>query len=150
MPQDNENAYRLSPDIAEVLSTIALSKNTSESMVLGNLIRKEALAIGLIGDDHPEKAFEDLFAVVEGWAIPSHPDFTLHVFERIASTPEALRLYEKAVEPLQGQRADRRKRSVNQSLGRFCKRLTRWDSAEEIQLGKGTIGLIKSYTRLKP
>ena len=57
---------------------------------------------------------------------------------------------EKAIVPLPGQRADKRKRSVNQRLGRFCKRLIRWESGEEIQLGKGSTGLIQSYTRLKP
>jgi len=73
------------------------------------------------------------------------------VFERIASTPEVLHLYEKAVAPLPKQRADKRKHSVNQRLGRFCKRLIRWESAEEIQLGKGSsMALIQSYTRLKP
>ncbi len=150
MTQENENVYRLSPDIAEILSKLALDKNLSEAMVLENLIRKEAVETKIIGDDHPEKAFGDLITIVEGWAIPAHADFTLHVFERIDSTPEALRLWEKAVVPLPGQRADKRRRSVNQRLGRFCKRLIRWESAEEIQLGKGSTGLIRSYTRLKP
>jgi len=150
MTQENENVYRLSPDIAEILGNVASDKNLSETMVLENLIRKEAIAMGIIGDDHPEKAFGDLITVVEGWTIPAHADFTLHVFERIASTPEVLRLWENAVAPLPGQRADKRKRSVNQRLGRFCKRLIRWESAEEIQLGKDSIKLIQSYTRLKP
>ena len=151
MSQESENVYRLSPDVAIILSKLASEKNCSEVMLLENLIRKEAISTGIIGDDHPEKAFGDLIAAVEGWSIPDHADFTLHVFERIDSTSEALRLYEKAIVPLPGQRADKRKRTVNQRLGRFCKRLIRWESAEEIQLGKGSsTALIRSYTRLKP
>ena len=150
MAQGKENVYRLSPDIAEILSSLAVGKNFSEVMVLENLIRKEAITTGIIGAEHPEKAFGDLIEVVEGWAIPAHADFTLHVFKRIESMPEVLRLWEKAVAPSPGQRADKRRQSVNQRLGRFCKRLIRWESAEEIQLGKGSVGLIKSYTRLKP
>ena len=123
MAQVKENVYRLSPDIAEILSSLAVAKNLSEVMVLENLIRKEAITTGIIGDEHPEKAFGDLIGVVEGWAIPAHADFTLHVFERIESMPEVLRLWEKAVAPLSGQRADKRRQSVNQRLGRFCKRL---------------------------
>jgi hypothetical protein len=150
MKEVGENVYRLSPDIAGILSSLAAGKNLSEVMVLESLIRKEAIKTGLIGHDHPETAFGDLIEVVEGWAIPAHADFTLSVFERIESTPEALRLWEKAVAPLPGQNADKRRQSINQRLGRFCKRLIRWESTEEIQLGKGSVGLIKSYTRLKP
>jgi hypothetical protein len=47
-----------------------VGKNFSEVMVLENLIRKEAITTGIIGDEHPEKAFGDLIEVVEGWAIP--------------------------------------------------------------------------------
>jgi len=150
MAQQKENVYRLSPDIAGILSDLAVNKNTSEVMVLENLIRKEAITTGIIGGDHPEKAYGDLTTVVEEWALPSHADFTLHVFDRIDSTIDVRRLWEKAVTPLPGQQADKRKHSVNQRLGRFCKRLCGWESAEEIQLGKGSTELIQSYTRLKP
>jgi hypothetical protein len=150
--KENENAqlYRLSPDIAEILGNIAKNKHFTEAMVLEMLIRQEAINLGIIGVDHPETAFCNLINEVKGWAIPAHEDFTLRVFERIDSTPDVLRLWEQAVEPLPGQRADKRKQSVNQRLGRFCKRLIGWESGEEVQLGKGGIKLIRSYTRLKP
>jgi len=151
MAKENDNAlYRLSPDIAVILGNVAEAKHFSEAMVLEMLICKEAIEMGIIGADHPETAFGSLISVIEGWAIPAHEDFTLRVFERIASTPDIFRLWEQAVTPLPGQRADKRKQSVNQRLGRFCKRLIGWESAEEVQLGKGSIGLIRSYTRLKP
>jgi hypothetical protein len=151
MAKGNDNAlYRLSPDIAAILGDVAKEKHFSEAMVLEMLIRKEAIEMRIIDANHPETAFWDLINAIEGWAIPAHEDFTLKVFERIASTPDVLRLWEQAVTPLPEQRADKRKRYVNQSLGRFCKRLIGWKSAEEVQLGKGSIGLIQSYTRLKP
>lgn len=151
MAKENDNAlYRLSPDIAVILGKVAEDKHFSEAMVLEMLVRKEAIAMGIIDADHPETAFSDLINAIRGWAIPAHEDFTLKVFERIDSTPDVLRLWEQAVTPLPGQRADTRRRYINQSLGRFCKRLIGWESAQEVQLGKGSTELIKSYTRLKP
>jgi len=150
MEKENDNAlYRLSPDIAAILGKVAEEKHFSEAMVLEMLIRKEAIEMKIIGADHPETAFWSLINKIEGWAIPAHEDFILRVFERIASTPDALRLWEQAIKPLPEQRADKRKQSVNQRLGRFCKRLIGWESAEQVQLGKGSIELIQSYTRLK-
>jgi hypothetical protein len=142
--------YRLSPDIAAILGMVAKEKHFSEAMVLEMLIRKEAIAMGIIDADHPETAFLDLINTIKGWGIPAHEDFTLEVFERVESTPDVLRLWKQAVTPLPGRRGDKRKRYVNQSLGRFCKRLIGWESAQEVQLGKGSVGLIQSYTRLKP
>lgn len=148
MPKDT--LYRLSPDIAEILEKVADKKHFSEAMVLEMLIRKEATAMGIIGAGHPEAAFMYLIEAVEGWGMAAHEDFTLKVFERIKSTPDVMELWEGAITPLPGQRADKRKQYVNQRLGRFCKRLIGWESAEEVQLGKGSIDLISSYTRLKP
>jgi hypothetical protein len=145
-----ENLFRLSPDIAVILSKMAEERHFTEATVLEMLIRKEAIETGIIGADHPEAAFWYLVNVIKGWAIPAHEDFTRRVFEHIDSTPDALRLWEQAVTPLPGQRADKRKQWVNQRLGRFCKRLIGWESAEEVQLGKGSVALIQSFTRLKP
>jgi hypothetical protein len=142
--------YRLSPDIAVILVAMASKKRFSEAMVLEMLVLKEAIDMGIIGPDHPETAYWHLVNLIEGWELPAHEDFTFHVFEKIASTPEALRLWEQAVTALPEQRADKRKQYVNQRLGRLCKRFIGWESAEEVQLGKESIGLIQSYTRLKP
>jgi hypothetical protein len=143
MAKMNDNLLRLSPDVAAILGNVAEERHFSEAMVVEMLITKEALERGILGADHPEAAFWSLINLVEGWAIPAQEDFTLRVFERIASTPEALRLWEQTT-------AENRKKGVNQKIGRFCKSLIGWESAEEIQLGRGSVGLIKSYTRLKP
>ena len=93
---------------------MAEEKHFSEAMVLEMLIRKKAIEMGIIGPS----------VLVSHQRRPSvgdsaHEDFTLRIFERIASTPDALRLWEQAVTPLPEQQADKRKQSVNQRLGRF-------------------------------
>ena len=98
--------YRLSPDIAAILGMVAKEKHFSEAMVLEMLIRKEAIAMGIIDADHPETAFLDLINTIKGWGIPAHEDFTLEVFERVESTPDVLRLWKQAVTPLPGRRGN--------------------------------------------
>jgi hypothetical protein len=142
--------FRLSPDVVEILGDVAIRKHFSEAMVIETLVLKEAIEMGVIGANHPETAFWYLINLIEEWALPAQEDYTFLVFKEIASSPDALRLWEQAVTPLPNQRADKRKQYVNQRLGRFCKRFIGWESAEEIQLGKGSINLIQSYTRLKP
>ena len=142
--------FRLSPEVSAVLSQVAAAKNFSEQVVLEDLVRKEAIRMGIIQTDHPEAALGELLEAIVQWGEPAHEDFTLRTFERIAATEEALRLWKRAITPLPGQRADKRRQSVNQRLGRFCKRLAGWESAEEKQLGTGSISLIRSFTRLKP
>ena len=143
MVKKNDNLLRLSPDIAAILRTVAEERHLSEAMVVEMLITEDAIKRGILGADHPEAAFWSLVGLIERWAIPAQEDFTLQVFERIASTPEALRLWELAI-------MNNRKKGVNQKLGRFCKHFIGWESAEEVQLGRSSIGLIKSYTKLKP
>jgi hypothetical protein len=119
-------------------------------MVLEMLVRNEAIKLGIIDADHPEAAFGRLVNVIRQWVILDRADFTLSVFKRIESTPEILALYERALVPAPDQPAARRKQAVNQRLGRFCKSLTGWDSDEQVPVEKGSVGLIRRYTRLKP
>ena len=150
MLKTNDNTlFRLSSESAIILETMAAERHYSEAMFLEMLIFREAIAMKVVAADHQEAAFWRLISEIEGWAIPAQEDFTRKVFERIASEPTALRLWEQAVTPMPGQPADKRKQYINQRLGRFCKRLIGWESAEEVQLGKGSIGLISSFTRLK-
>jgi hypothetical protein len=145
----NENLhFRLSPDTVVVLEALASQRGYSPAAMLEQLVRQEALNRSVINADHPEAALLSLYNTIEGWTTDD-PDFTLMVFKRIESTEEVRELYDRATIPLPGQLADRRKWHVHQSIGRFCKRLIGWESDEEIQLGKGESGLIKSYTRLK-
>ena len=141
--------FRLSSESAIILETMAAERHYSEAMFLEMLIFKEAIAMKVVGAAHRGAAFWRLINEIEGWSIPAQEDFTRKVFERIASEPTTLRLWEQAVVSLTGQPEDKRKQYVNQRLGRFCKRLIGWESAEEVQLGKGSIGLISSFTRLK-
>src|SRR5579859_8020423 len=113
----NENGlFRLSPDIIAILGKVAEKKNFTETMVLETLVLKEALDMGIVGSHHPEIAFLNLINAIKGWSIQANENFTLNVFERIDSTPEVRRLWEEAVTPLPGQRADKRKQFVNQRL----------------------------------
>jgi hypothetical protein len=150
MAKNDNVLFRLSPDTASILEKIAAVKGLSEAMVLEQLVRREARKTGVIIADHPEAAFESLLNTIQGLAVPAHRDFTLHVFKLIESTPDIKTRYDQATMPLPGQSADQRKWHVNQTIGRFCKRLCGWDSEEQTQVPKGECCLIKTYTRLKP
>jgi hypothetical protein len=142
--------YRISVEAAALLETLAKAKHFTESMMIEQLIRKEAIETGVISTEHPEAAYSELVNEITKVAPPEHPDFTFQVLEQIKSTPELKELYDKAATPLPSQSADKRRQYVNQSLGRFCKRLIGWESDVEVTLAKDHGGLIKSYTRLKP
>jgi hypothetical protein len=150
MNPDDNTLFRISVEAAALLETVAKAKRFTESVMLEQLIRKEAVESGVISPGHPEAAFSELVNEIKQVAPPEHPDFTCQVFEQVKSTPELKELYDKAITPLPSQSADKRRQYVNQCIGRFCKRLIGWQSDEEVTLAKDHGGLIKSYTRLKP
>jgi hypothetical protein len=143
MAKANVNLLRISPDIAAILRRVAEERHLPEAMVVEMLVIKEAMEKGILGADHPEAAFWSLVTVVEGWAIPAQEHYTREVFSRINSTPEARRLWEQAT-------IGKRMKGVNQKLGRFCKFLTGWESAGQVQIRRDSGGLITSYSKLAP
>jgi hypothetical protein len=151
MAKDTDNVlFRLSPDTASILEKMAAGKGFSEAMILEQLVRRVARETAVIDADHPEAAFESLLTAIEDMAVHAHPDFTFEVFKRIEAASDIKTRYDQAIVPLPGQSADRRKWHVNQTIGRFCKRICGWESGEQIQVPKGECSLIKTYTRLKP
>ena len=142
--------YRLAPNITEILEKVAKKMCCSESMVLERLVIKEAEKSHLIGEKHPETAFWELISMIEGWPLPADKDYTLQVFQKIESTKEALYLYNLAIEPMPGMRADKRKQSVNQRLGRFCGHKYGWETDREVEVDDMICSLIRTYTRVKP
>jgi len=144
--------YRLSQEVAALLETMAEAKGYSTAVFLEQLVRKAALEARLIDKDHQEAALANLFDEIEVWKLSTsllpNADFTLQVFERIGASQSVRARYDLAKTPLPGLSAEKRRKYVNQSIGRFCKRLIGWESDEEVPVAKDS--LIKSYTRLKP
>jgi len=138
MVRINDNVhYRLSPDMTVVLEALAQNMGYSPANVIEQLVRQKALELEVIGPDHPEASFLSLTKTIEGWATDD-PDFTIAVFKRIKATEEVRAVYDQAITPLPGQSAAKRKWHINQSIGRFCKRLLGWESDVEIPRAKGS------------
>ena len=140
-------AYRIVRPIAETLEKVAEEKKQSSSMVLETLILKEAIDMGIVVQGSPDFALFELFDRIDNFNLPPEEDYTFNTFEKIRNS-DALRFYNLAVTPLDGERADKRKQFVNQRIGRFCKKKIGWESGDEVTLPKGSDALIKGYTKL--
>lgn len=142
-------SYRLEPAIEEMLGKIAAENKLTKSMMLEWLIIEAARNMKLIPKDDPSVKLVSLFDWIREENIPAQEDYTKVVFQRIQSTPDALRMWQNAVEPRRGERAEKRQQFVNARIGKFCKLNIGWESDEEVVLPKNAGMLIKGYTRLR-
>ena len=73
---------------------------------------------------------------------------TLVVFNKLKESPRLMKVYEAAISPPRGIRADKRRQFVHQRVGRFIKDYLGLVSVEEVTLPRGSDALIRGYTRL--
>lgn len=148
-------SVRIDAAIDGLLSKVAEEHGLSVALLIEKLAVDEAEELGLLPKsdrrgalvalihevrallDDPQKAF-----------LARDPDVTLTVFNAIKQSPRLMKVYEAAISPPSGVRADKRRQFVHQRVGRFIKDHLGLVSVEEVTLPRTSSALIRGYTRL--
>ncbi len=148
-------SIRIDAGIEDLLRKVAEEHGISVALLIEKLAVDEATALDLLPKNDPRGALVVLVDEVRELLVdPQHaylakdPDVTLSVFNKIKESPRLMKVYEAAISPPKGIRADKRRQFVHQRLGRFIKDYLGLVSVEEVTLPRGSDALIRGYTRL--
>jgi hypothetical protein len=146
-------SMRIDTGIADLLRKIAEEHRMSVAMLIEKLVVDEAEALDLLPKGDPRRALVTLVNEVRNLIdgkpyLAKDPDVTLSVFTIIKQSPRLMKVYEAAISPPTGMRADKRRQFVHQRIGRFIKDYLGLVSVEEVTLPRGSDALIRGYTRL--
>ncbi len=148
-------SVRIDAGIAELLPRVAEEHGISVAILIEKLAVDEAEHLGLLPKGDPRAALVELVDEVrtllddkQNAYLARDPDVTLSVFNMILHTPRLMKLYEGAISPPKGVRADKRRQFVHQRIGRFIKDHLGLVSVEEVTIPRGSDALIRGYTRL--
>ena len=148
-------SVRIDAGIADLLPKVADEHGISVALLIEKLAVNEAAVLGLL----PASDFRGALVVLvdevrkllddpQNAYLAKDPDVTLTVFNKIKESPRLMKVYEAAISPPKGIRADKRRQFVHQRLGRFIKDYLGLVSVEEVTLPRGSDALIRGYTRL--
>lgn len=148
-------SVRIDAGIAQLLPKIAEEHGVTVALLIEKLAVDEAEQLGLLPKNDPRGALLSLVDEVRNLIneprnayLSKDPDVTLSVFNKIKDSPRLMKLYEAAISPQKGMRADKRRQFVHQRVGRFIKDYLGLVSVEEVTLPRGSDALIRGYTRL--
>jgi hypothetical protein len=148
-------SVRIDAGIAALLPKIAEEHGITVALLIEKLAIDEAEGLGLLPKNDPRGALVALVDEVRALIdepknayLAKDPDVTLSVFNMIKDSPRVMKVYEAAIAPPKGIRADKRRQFVHQRVGRFIKDYLDLVSAEEVTLPRGSDALIRGYTRL--
>ena len=148
-------SIRIDKSIDALLPKIADEHYLTVALLIEKLAVAEAEKLGLLPKTDPRGALVMLVDEVRKLLDEPHnaylakdPDVTLNVFIKIKQSALLMKVYEAAISPPKGVRADKRKQFVHQRLGRFIKDHLGLVSVEEVTLPRGSDALIRGYTRL--
>lgn len=148
-------SLRIDAGIADLLPKVADEYGLSVALLIEKLAVEEAAVLGLLPKSDPRGALVVLVDEVrklldepQNAYLAKDPDVTLVVFNKIKESPRLMKVYEAAISPPKGIRADKRRQFVHQRVGRFIKDYLGLVSVEEVTLPRGSDALIRGYTRL--
>jgi len=146
-------SLRIDAAVASLLPRIAEWNELTDALAFEKLLLDEAEHLGLVRKNTPGGALIALLEAIRehidgSRSLPKNPDVTLMVFIWIKTTPRLLKLYEAAISPPPGVRADKRRQFVHQRVGRFIKDHLGLVALEEVTLPRDSEALIRGYTRL--
>lgn len=148
-------SVRIDASIAELLPKVAEEHGITVALLIEKLAVDEAEGLGLLPKNDPRGALVALIDEVrklinepQNAYLAKDPDVTLSVFNKIKDAPRLMKVYEAAISPPKGMRADKRRQFVHQRVGRFIKDYLGLVSVEEVTLSRGSDALIRGYTRL--
>lgn len=148
-------SVRLDAGIADLLSKVADEHGLSIGLLIEKLTVDEAAVLNLLPKSDPRGALVALVDEVRKLLdepvnayLAKDPDVTLTVFNKIRESPRLMKVYEAAISPPKGIRADKRRQFVHQRIGRLIKDYLGLVSVEEVTLPRGSDALIRGYTRL--
>jgi hypothetical protein len=148
-------SVRIDAGIAELLPKVAEEHGITVALLIEKLAIDEAAELGLLPKSDTRAALVTLVDEVRKLLDdPQHaylakdPDVTLTVFTVIKDSPRLMKVYDAALSPPKGIRADKRRQFVHQRVGRFIKDYLGLVSVEEVTLPRGSDALIRGYTRL--
>lgn len=139
--------------VAALLPRIAEEHGLTEALAVEKLIIEEAEHLGVAQKNTPGGALIALLAEIRKHIentpfLARDPDVTLIVFNWIKMSPRLMKIYEAAIAPPPGVRADKRRQFVHQRVGRFIKDHLGLVSLEEMTLPRDSDALVRGYTRL--
>jgi hypothetical protein len=148
-------SVRIDAGIADLLRQVADEHGLSVALLIEKLAVDEAAVLGLLPKSDPRGALVILVDEVrklldepQNAYLAKDPDVTLIVFNKIKESPRLMKVYEAAISPPKGVRADKRRQFVHQRVGRFIKDYLELVSVEEVTLPRGSDALIRGYTKL--
>lgn len=148
-------SIRIDKSIDDLLPKIANEHGLTVALLIEKLAVDEAAVLGLLPKTDPRGALVALVDEVrklldepQNSYLAKDPDVTLTVFNKIKESPLLMKVYEAAISPPKGIRADKRRQFVHQRVGRFIKDYLGLVSVEEVTLPRGSDALIRGYTRL--
>jgi hypothetical protein len=148
-------SIRIDAGIADLLPKVADEHGLTVALLIEKLAVDEAVVLGLLPKSDPRGALVVLVDEVrklldepQNAYIAKDPDVTLVVFNKLKESPRLMKVYEAAISPPRGIRADKRRQFVHQRVGRFIKDYLGLVSVEEVTLPRGSDALIRGYTRL--
>lgn len=148
-------SIRIDKNIDDLLPKIADEHGLTVALLIEKLAVDEAAVLGLLPKTDPRGALVVLVDEVrklldepQNAYLAKDPDVTLTVFNKIKDSALLMNVYEAAISPPKGIRADKRRQFVHQRMGRFIKDYLGLVSVEEVTLPRGSDALIRGYTRL--
>jgi hypothetical protein len=148
-------SIRIDKSIDDLLPKIADEHGLTVALLIEKLAVDEAAVLGLLPKTDPRGALVVLVDEVrkllnepQNAYLAKDPDVTLSVFNKIKESAHLMKVYEAAISPPKGIRADKRRQFVHQRVGRFIKDYLGLVSVEEVTLPRGSDALIRGYTRL--
>lgn len=148
-------SVRIDAAIADLLAKVAEEHGLSVALLIEKLAVDDAAELGLLPKSDQRGALVALIHEVRSVLddrrnafLARDPDVTLTVFNMIKQSPRLMKVYEAAISPPQGVRADKRRQFVHQRVGRFIKDHLGLVSVEEVTLPRTSSALIRGYTRL--